>query len=54
MNLKDEGLRSGSKMASIWNRDGFLFLDLERDRDDLECCYLEGLVLENCWGEVFH
>jgi hypothetical protein len=54
MNLKDEGLRSGSKMVSIWHRVWILFSDLRRERDDLGCCYLEGLVLENCWREVFH
>jgi len=32
---------------------GFLFSDLKRARDDLGCYYLEGLILDNYWREVF-
>jgi len=30
---------------------GFLFHRSRRERDDLGCCYLEGLALENFWRE---
>ena len=42
------------EMASIWDRGGFFFLDLRREKDDLGCCCFEGFVLENGWKEVFH
>ena len=44
MNLKDVGLRSDSKWQ-LGSECGFLFSDLKKERDNLQYCYLEELVL---------
>lgn len=44
MNLKDEDLDPVLKWQVFEIGCEFLFSDLIRERDDLGCCYLEGLV----------